>query len=70
MYYSNNPRHEPELRIDIVDNENHLKGDQSGRYFYVHVKCYKKFFLKKRKPFEKRGNLSVILRPNKYPEDA
>jgi hypothetical protein len=43
MYYSGDPRHVPEVRIDIIEDSKN-----TGDYYYAHKKCYRKFFVKKR----------------------
>jgi len=72
MYYSNDPRHVPEVRIDIVEDgiktEGRVKAD--GEYFYAHKKCYRKYFLKKQFLFgETHGKFHGKVHDPK-PEDA
>jgi hypothetical protein len=65
MYYSNDVRHEPEVRIDIIDG---AQTDKHIDYFYAHKKCYRKYFLKKRHLFAETPHHRKIIDPK--PEDA
>ena len=59
MYYASDPRHEPEIRIDIVDCG--PSTDKDVNYFYAHKKCFRKYFIKKRflfaGPFSHHGKV-------------
>ena len=49
MYYANDPRHEPEVRIDIIENQS-----TTTEYYYAHTRCYRKYFIRKVPLFSKR----------------
>jgi len=44
MYYSNEPRHEPEVRIDVLSRED---GTTLWEKLYAHNRCLKDFLPKK-----------------------
>ena len=45
MYYANNSKHEPELRLEITDQENSTELDSQ----WVHLKCWNMLILPKNK---------------------
>jgi len=60
MYYAGDPRHVPEVRIDIND-----ESVRRNAYFFAHKKCYRKYFLRKTFLFAEESPYHLKVRESK-----